>query len=165
MEDKNSKTIWAIVGLIVVILIVVLVSRSYLVKTGTLEKSGEQTNVTPETTVEPESTLDATVTESEKPVAVTIAYTDALVQYKDRRIQFDKGCQAFPNTITYNDNFGIMLDNRSPNTRKIKVGTVYSIKPYGFKIVKLPDVYLTSKATLLVDCDERQNVATILVQD
>ncbi len=94
-----------------------------------------------------------------------ISYANALVKYKDRRIQFDKTCQAFPNTITYNDNLGIMLDNRSPDTRTIKVGTVYTIKGYGFKIIKLADVSLNVDKTFLVDCDARQNVATVLVQD
>jgi len=87
-----------------------------------------------------------------------------LVKYADRRIQLDTVCQAHPNTVTYKDNTGIMIDNRSPQTRTVKVGTNFTIKPWGFKIVVLPDVYLVSK-TLLVDCDGSQNVATVLVQE
>jgi hypothetical protein len=95
---------------------------------------------------------------------VSIAYADALIKYADRRIQLDKTCQAHPNTVTYKDNTGIMIDNRSPQTRTVKVGITFTIKPWGFKIVVLPNVYLTSK-TLLVDCGQYQNVATILVQE
>lgn len=96
--------------------------------------------------------------------AVSISYANALVKYADRRIQLDKNCQAYPNTVTYKDNTGIMIDNRSAQSRSVKVGTTFTIKPWGFKIVVLPDIYLKSK-TLLVDCDKSQNVATILVQE
>jgi hypothetical protein len=96
--------------------------------------------------------------------AATISYTNALIKYADRRIQFNPTCQAFPNTVTYKDNTGIMLDNRSPVARTIKVGTNYTVKAWGFKIVVLPDIYLKSK-TILIDCDKSQNVATILVQE
>ena len=125
---------------------------------------GKQAVVAPvedNTAVEPESVQDVSDVPSG---AAPISYTNALVKYADRRIQLDKICQAHPNTVTYKDNTGIMIDNRSPNTRTIKVGTTFTIKPYGFKIVVLPDVYLQSK-TLLVDCDQSQNVATILVQE
>jgi hypothetical protein len=57
-----------------------------------------------------------------------------------------------------------MIDNRSAQARTVKVGTTFTIKPWGFKIVVLPDVYLKTK-TLLVDCGQYQNVATILVQE
>ena len=96
--------------------------------------------------------------------AASISYANALIKYKDRRIQFDATCQAIPNVVTYKDNTGIMLDNRSPQTRIIKVGGTYTIKPYGFKIIVLPDIYLKSK-TILVDCGASQNVATILIQE
>jgi hypothetical protein len=87
-----------------------------------------------------------------------------LITYKDRRIQFDASCQATPNTVTYKDNTGIMLDNRTDKALSIKVGTTYTVAAYGFKIVYLPDVYRQSK-TLLVDCGKQQNVATVLVQE
>jgi hypothetical protein len=66
--------------------------------------------------------------------------------------------------VTYKDNSGIMIDNRSAQTRTVKVGTTFTIKPYGFKIVVLPDIYLKSQK-ILVDCDKMQNVATVLVQE
>mgnify|MGYP001564025841 FL=1 len=120
------------------------------------------TEVTPtvnDTSLEPASTLDT----SGEVKPVSIAYADALVQFADRRIQFDKACQAFPNTVTYKDNTGIMIDNRASIAHTIKIGTTYTVKAYGFRIIVLPDIYLKSKA-LLVDCDKSQNVATVLVQ-
>jgi len=128
------------------------------------------------------STSDTTNTQTNNPVAVTpdsvqdvsdqttgtvasaISYANALVKYADRRIQLDPTCQAHPNTVTYKDNTGIMIDNRSSQTRTVKVGITFVMKPYTFKIVVLPDVYLVSK-TLLIDCDQSQNVATVLVQE
>ena len=94
----------------------------------------------------------------------SISYQDALIKYADRRIQLDEACQAHPSNVTYKDNTGIMIDNRSAKTRTVKIGTAFTIKPYGFKIVVLPDTYLKSK-TILVDCDQSQNVATILIQE
>ena len=114
-------------------------------------------------TTESESTQDIN-SQTASAGAVTISYANALVKYADRRIQLDKDCHAYPGNVTYKDNTGIMIDNRSPQTRTVKVGITFTIKPWGFKIVVLPDIYLKSK-TLLVDCDQSQNVATILVQE
>ena len=114
-------------------------------------------------TTESESAQDISAQDTGA-AATPISYANALVKYADRRIQLDTTCQAHPNTVTYKDNPGIMIDNRSAKTRTVKVGVTFTIKPWGFKIVVLPDVYLKSK-TLLVDCDGSQNVATILVQE
>lgn len=113
---------------------------------------------------EPKESAQDTTGASTGVPAASISYANALIKYADRRIQLDKMCQAHPNTVTYKDNTGIMIDNRSPQTRTVKVDQVYTIKPYGFRIVVLPDIYLKSK-TVLVDCDKSQNVATILVQE
>ncbi len=92
----------------------------------------------------------------------SISYQNALVQYKDARIQLDKNCQATPNNMTFKNGTNIMIDNRSEKIRTIKVGSVFSIKPYGFKIVRLSSS--TLPATWYVDCDKSQNVATLIIQ-
>jgi hypothetical protein len=94
--------------------------------------------------------------------AATISYTNALIKYKDARLQLDKTCQASPNKMTFKNNAYLMVDNRAPVDRTIKVGSVLNIKAYGFKIVKLSSSNLP--ATWLVDCGTSQNVATILIQ-
>ncbi len=161
--EQNKKNIWVWV-LIVVALVVVMFLMLNKKGVAPIEAPATETNTeTASTATEPESTQD--VSNPSSPVAAaSISYRDALVKYADRRIQLDPVCQAHPNTVTYKDNSGIMMDNRSANTRTVKVGTTFTIKPYGFKIVVLPDIYLKSK-TLLVDCDKYQNVATILVQE
>ena len=156
--NKITNNTWIGVVLIIVLLIAGALFFSYK------NKQTADLGVVPvtNTVTEPESVQDTTQTTGVG--AVSIAYADALVKYADRRIQLDTQCQAFPRTVTYKDNTGIMIDNRSPETRTVKVGVTFTIKPWGFKIVVLPNVYLTNK-TLLVDCDKSQNVATILVQE
>lgn len=92
----------------------------------------------------------------------SISYADALVKYKDFRIQLDQSCQARPNNVTYKNNTFIMIDNRASVSRVVKVGSTFSLKGYGFKILKLSSAILP--ATWYVDCDKSQNVATILIQ-
>ena len=147
--QKNLKTwIWIIVVVVIIIVLFLIFSNKQTVT---------------QTTTGPNSTQDIS-SQDIGAGSVSIAYADALIKYADRRIQLDSSCQAHPTNVTYKDNTGIMIDNRSPQTVTVKVGVTFTIKPWGFKIVVLPDVYLTSK-TLLVDCNQRQNVATILVQE
>jgi len=93
---------------------------------------------------------------------VTLSYQEALVKYKDARIQLDKTCQASPDKMTFKNGTNIMIDNRAAVSRTVKVGSTFTIKPYGFKIVRLSSD--TIPATWLVDCDGSQNVSTILIQ-
>lgn len=95
------------------------------------------------------------------PIA-TISYAQALQKYKNARIQLDKDCRANPTNSTYKNGADIMLDNRAPVDRIVKVGFSFSIKAWGFKIVKLGSA--TLPATWYVDCGNSKNVATILIQ-
>jgi len=94
--------------------------------------------------------------------AASISYQSALVKYKDARIQLDNTCQASPDRMTFKNNTNIMIDNRAPVTRTVKVGSTFTIKAYGFKIVNISSASLP--ATWYVDCDTSQNVSTILIQ-
>jgi cytoskeletal protein RodZ len=158
MENK-MKTMWTWV----VIAIVVIIIGGIWFFTYQNNRTVTTTNTNNTATTEPESVQDISAQDIGVG-AVSISYADALIKYADRRIQIDKTCQASPHTVTYKDNTGVMIDNRSPQTHTIKLGTTFTIKPYGFKIIVLPDVYLKSK-TLLIDCDQSQNVATVLVQE
>lgn len=97
---------------------------------------------------------------------VSMSYQNALELYKDnKRIQIsgsDTFCQASPNNVMYKNGTSIMIDNRSPQARTIKVGSTYTIPGYGFKVVKLSSASLP--VTFLMDCDKQQNVAKILLQ-
>ena len=91
-----------------------------------------------------------------------LSYQDAVVIYKDTRIQFDANCKATPNNVTFKNGTDIMIDNRAPVARTIKIDTNYTVGAYGFKIIKLSSA--TLPVTWLLDCDKSQNVATILLQ-
>ncbi|OGZ67072.1 MAG: hypothetical protein A3D35_02795 [Candidatus Staskawiczbacteria bacterium RIFCSPHIGHO2_02_FULL_34_9] len=151
MEKNIKMWIWAVVGIIILIALYFIFNNMQAPETNN------------ETTTNTESVQD--ISSGDVGIAATsISYANALVKYSDRRIQLDTNCQAHPNMVNYKDNTGVMIDNRSPETLTVKIGTTFTIKPYGFKIVVLPDVYLASK-TIFVDCNGSQNVATIVVQE
>jgi hypothetical protein len=93
---------------------------------------------------------------------VSLSYQQALLKYKDARLQLDKNCQASPDKMTFKNGAYMMVDNRSSVARTVKVGSVFPIKAYGFKIIKLSSA--TLPATWYVDCGSSQNVATVTIQ-
>lgn len=96
--------------------------------------------------------------------AASLSYANALITYADRRLQFDSACVATPNNVTYKNGTDIMLDNRSKTSRTISVnGQVYTIRAWGFRIIDLTTTK-TLPQTMLVDCGNGQNQATIILQ-
>lgn len=178
MEMENEQNVnrmkkngmWMILGVVVLLVVIALVVMSKkdvsvvdedinVSNTEVVVDAEDITNIKEE---EKDVTEESVNTPTKAPA---LTYQQALEKYKDRRLQFNDRCQASaPNVVTYKDNTGIMLDNRSAETRTIKVGATYTIKPYGFKIITLPDIYRQPQK-LLVDCDGQQNVATVLVQE
>lgn len=160
MKNKNS-TLWMVVAVIVIILVVLLMVRAKNSKMdgSDINNYGDMSQVqvegTEDTTVETTPVLTTTP-------AVSLSYQQALIKYKDRRIQLDKNCQAFPNNVTYKNGTSIMIDNRAGVARTLNINGPVSIKAYGFKIVTLSSSTLPK--TILVDCGAGQNVATILLQ-
>ncbi|MEI6400322.1 MAG: hypothetical protein WCO58_02255 [bacterium] len=152
---SNNKKILSTIALIVIIILLAFF----------VWKQTKQTETSIDTNISIESTEDvdvATTTTSVKPV--TISYQKALEIYKDKRIQLGATtvCTATPNNVTYKNGTSIMIDNRSTIARTIKIGSTYTVKPYGFKIIKLTSKTLPVK--WYMDCNKQQNVATILLQ-
>lgn len=170
VNGAKSNGMWMILGVVALLIIVafiVMSKKDVVVVDDNINGVNEETAMDAEDTTNlPEGEEDVTEgSVNAATPAAALSYQQALVKYADRRLQFNNQCQASaPNVVTYKDNTGIMLDNRSAQTRTIKVGATYTIKPYGFKIVTLPDIYRQPQ-TLLVDCDGQQNVATVLVQE
>ena len=156
MNTKNIKTKSI---LIVVAVIVIIVASLFFYKKASMPAIDPVVD-----DIQIESTEDVATSTAKKISTPTISYKDALVLYKDKRIQLGLGdvCSATPNNVTYKNGTSIMIDNRAPISRTIKLGTTYSIKPYGFKIIKLTSSKLP--VTWLMDCNKQQNVATVLVQ-
>ena len=154
MENKN---LW--IGLGVVVVLGLLIWWYGASNNSKIEDEA----MTPSETTDVDSTEDtSTGSVNTGAPAASLSYQQALVTYKDKRLQITNTCQVSPNNVTYKNGTSIMLDNRSAVTRTIKLGSTYSIKAYGFKIVKLNSA--TVPATWLMDCDSSQNVATILIQ-
>jgi hypothetical protein len=161
MQNKKSKNLYyGIVALIVVALIIFWSMKKEVVPVGNLDQNADLSINQDATTSESKSVAKTNTSG----LAGSISYEDALMKYANQRIQFDTACQAHPNTFNYKKNSSIMLDNRSPEDRTIKIGTNYTVKAYGFRIVTLSNLYLESKV-VLVNCDSSKNVATIIVQD
>src|SRR5258708_35781522 len=155
--DNNNKNLWVSV-VIVVILIAGIVYWS--INRSSTSEQNPSTAQTQEVTPT-EDTSAGSIHGNASPAAL-LSYQQALVKYKDARIQLDRACQATPNNVTYKNGTSVMLDNRAPVARIVKVGSNISIKGWGFKIV---NIYRSSlPGTWLVDCYTSQNLYSILIQ-
>lgn len=159
--DWKNKNLWlGVAALLVVVLIIVLVSkRNKGAEAPVVELTPESAEVVQEEAPKPARRRTPATKQT---VAPKMSYADALAKYKDARIQFDAECRAVPNNVTYKDGTEIMLDNRSAVEKKFTLGSSFNIGAYDFKIVKVTNNVLPY--TYLVDCGDKQNVATILVQ-
>lgn len=103
----------------------------------------------------------STPTASVPTVTDTRTYTEMVVAYKDRTIQFNAQCQVPPLTQRgFKVGTDVMLDNRSSETKTITLGGVtHTLNGYGWKVVSL-----NTAGTFMVDCNDSQNVTTITVQ-
>lgn len=153
MENNKKTTIFYGLGAIVLLVVIILMFRALKKDTTPVENIDQKSEQ-----VAPIEETDTTGAKQPTP----LSYADALVKYKNARIQLDENCQASPNDPTFKNGTSIMIDNRAPVTRTVKIGSVYTIKAYGFKIIKLSANTVPMK--FLVDCDKSQNVAAILIQ-
>jgi len=173
IENKDKKIsasswIWTVVGVVLVIVLVLWVRHIYN-STSAINTQNTGINPTDQTALAPASTEDLTTGDVNAPTtpgatAVPISYTDALVKYADARLQLDTNCQALasPSNLIFKNNSLLMVDNRAPVARTVHIGSVFTIKAYGFKIIELSSAKLP--ATFLVDCGTSQNVATITLE-
>jgi len=164
--NSDNKVIYYVLGAIALIAIAMLVvvnmktSDNAVVVPEINDTSALNPNLSPS---DVNKAIEDTSTGSVNAGAsVTISYANALLKYKDARIQLTNVCQAFPQKAVYKNGTTIMIDNRAPVSRTIKVGSVYTVKAYGFKLIKLSSAKLP--ATWLIDCDKSQNVATLMIE-
>lgn len=159
----NNKNLWMGVGAVVVLaLLIWWFAASNNDDVTPEDESVNSSETSGNNNENVDSTEDTTTGSVNSNGAATLSYQQALSKYANARIQLNNSCQATPNNVTYKNGTSIMLDNRSATTRTVKLGSTYSIKGYGFKIVKLESG--TVPATWLMDCDGQQNVATVLIQ-
>lgn len=156
--DTNKRTIlWVVVAAAVIILLIFAFKNKGSQPAPTTSNSNSANQVNSSSTTPPAAS-PATQTPPN-----SLAYTEAVQKYKDRRIQFTPTCQASPNNMTFKNPVTIMLDNRSAGTQRIGIlGNTYTLSAYGYTIVTLNQSGLPK--TILVDCNTSQNVAKILLE-
>ncbi len=166
--DWKNRNLWlSVVAVLIVVLVIVIVAKR---KSGKMEDIDMPTDTTGwETLQQPEVPKPAgrrTKAKASNTTAIntvaTLTYDQAVVKYKDARIQFDANCTAVPANVTFKSGAEFMLDNRAPVEQKFSLNGEFTIPAYGFKIMKLNSDTLPRQ--FLIDCGYRQNVATILLQ-
>jgi len=155
MKNKLNKILYLSIGILIVVIIFVFLSiNKNVIPVQDVGQNIDQTIISMEDT----SAGSINADNSTSPMN----YAQALAKYKDTRIQFNEMCQVIPKNVTYTNNSDIMIDNRASVDRTVKIDSVYNIKSYSFKIIKLSSETLPMK--WLVDCDQSQNVATVSIQ-
>ncbi len=170
----KQKTLFTIIGVLVIILIIALAITKLTGKdkgqmgqdgtnTATNQQNTNPTSAAPTTPPEDTSTSPSGTGSGTSTGVPKLSYTDAVKKYGSNRIQFDTACQSHPNNVTYKAGTYVMFDNRAPVTRKIGFnGTTYTIRADDYTVIHM--VAAKYPATILVDCDKSQNVATVLIQ-
>jgi ABC-type cobalt transport system substrate-binding protein len=160
-KKVDIKIVYAVIAIVIVLAI-------FLARIITKKPATNETGLNENTSAieQVDTTTKPAYKPTTKPVvtpAVKMSYTNAVAQYGSNRIQFGANCQATPASATYKNNTSVVLDNRSGAARSIDIdGTVYKIPAYDYAIAT---VYSnTLPKTVLVDCGNQQNVATILIQ-
>lgn len=166
MKSKYRNIVLGAIGAVIVIVIVIIFIKSRHKASEPLESSNPLVEISAPEEIKQENSTSKnvkTVVKKSNDGKGSLTYAEALDMYKDRRIQLDDECQAFPNNITYKQNTDIMIDNRSGVSRQVSVGSTIAVPAYGFKIVNISSVSLPQ--VIYIDCNESQNVATILIQE
>ena len=106
------------------------------------------------------------IVKKEKPATIwpELSYSEEFAKYRDGRlVQFDMNCGVLRSRMVIANGSSMMLDNRSNKEQLITIGEQkFTLTPYDFEIftIKTPEI----PTTYLIDCNERQNVATIIVE-
>lgn len=156
---KRSKKLYMILGSVLIILVVANIYKILHKKTVAIsapETSRVFTDVDGSEDVSSGSIDAPQVGHS----TIRISYQEALVKYKDSKIEFGKGlCNANPSKSTFANGEVVMLDNKSPEERVINIDNTYKVIGYGFKLVRLTSPRLP--IVYKVNCSGQENVAQI----
>ncbi len=156
MLKNNKKVVAGIVILVIIAAIVVnAVSKKPEAVVDTTPIEEQKTEDVQAAPVKPRVSTKPTVTVD------TRSYTEMIVAYKDRTIQFNSQCQVPPLTQRgFKVGTDVLLDNRGSQPAKIVFGGVsYTLPGYGWKVVSLD-----APGDYKIDCNNLQNVTTLTVQ-
>lgn len=161
--NMNNKTGWGIVVAAIVLVVAGALiymqwgdkDSAYVAKENGMEEGGEAA-----TSTEPATSTDAS---NGAAAPAKLSYAAALKKYGANRIQFDTKCATEQNKLTFKAGTDVMFDNRAGVSRTITFGgTKYAIARYDYRVLRM--TARSYPATVLVDCDKQQNVATITIQ-
>lgn len=151
-----NKTIWWIVGVIVVVLAI----WAFMGHSGNMTDLYGSPGPSSSTSASASPTASATGSSTGTGAAT---YSSLVAQYGTNRVQFDKLCQAIPSNPVFKSGTKVMFDNRSGDARTISIGgTKYYFAGYGYRIIKLGSTKLP--AIVKLNCGSAVNVGTITVE-
>jgi len=156
----NNKYVWLVVAILVVVV-------GYVWMGGD-QATGPDSSGSPSPSGSAGSTASPSAGRTKTPTGTpqdNVSYTNLLKQYQaaGTLVQFDANCQMSPNKPTFKNGTRVMLDSRVNTPRTITIGSKsYPMLSYGFRLETLSSSTLPQ--TLVVDCGNRQNVGTILLQ-
>ncbi len=154
-----NKAYYWFAALIVIIVIVLLITR----RTEAPGVGSADSSVTPTETVVVSGAPQATVARTVTPVTGRLPYTQAVVAYKGRMMQFDAACATAPSILTIKNGATLLFDNRTPKVITFGLDTTkYTIPAYDYRLVAV--TAKTFPHATSVDCNARPNVGTINVQ-
>jgi hypothetical protein len=163
---KNRKEDVIFVAVLLVLILVFVVFK--IVKGKKVEAPAVDTVATVQTVDQKPQPKKAVIIKQAKPENIVwpeLSYSEEFAKYQNsgRLIQFNASCQVFPATMVMVNGSSVMLDNRSKNEQIITLGdNKYTIAPYDFEIMTISAVAIPT--TFLIDCNDRQNVATLIVE-
>jgi len=153
------KTVWILVGVVVVILVVWLLQKKVPVP---------YTYQTPNPSVsvvsKPGTKGGATGT---VPSTQSATYQELLKQYEGKVVQFDNLCHGTPGQMVVKTGSKVLLDNRSNITLEIGLDNQsYSLAPYHYQIATMSSKKLPY--SLGIDCKSKNgsntNTTTVQIQ-
>ncbi len=152
VNNRNTKIVITLVVVVAFILIYMLMNKKPA-NLGLNQNNGQSVEST-------EDTSFGSINDGAS--APTLSYASALSKYQGVYLALDESCKASQNKITLRGGGPLMVDNTSDMDRVIKVGSTFNVRAHSFKIVQV-DAGVAG-ATVPVDCDQSENVATVLVQ-
>lgn len=145
---------------IIFIAIAILLSALILFYTKNGANNNYQQEISTETAQKDETRKQSPGSSS----SAILSYNEAVLNYEDRRIQFDPNCVVSPGNVVFKRGTKIMLDNRYEKARSVYLdGQKYSLGAYGFKIVTLTTTAQLPH-TIKIDCGTGKNNGQILLQ-